>query len=104
MKRLRDILLTQYIGAITIGLILAQAINGFVNAFIQAAATYLAMQQARSVLTQPPEFSWRNFITSMVTVFLYSVICFALIRWLYSEGASETNEGSDNPPEEAQQS
>lgn len=103
MKRLRDILLTQYIGAITIGLVLAQSIFGFVNAFVQAGATYIALGQARSVMTTVPRFSWQNFITSMVTVSLYAVICFLLIRWLYAEQVPEPQEESGSPPEETQQ-
>jgi len=103
MKKLREILLTQYIGAITIGLVLAQSIFGFVNAFVQAGATYIALRQARSVMARVPGFSWQNFITSMVTVFLYAVICFLLIRWLYSDPAVEAKEDSASPSEATSQ-
>ena len=96
MKKLRDILLTQYIGAITIGLVLAQAIFGFVNACVQATATYIAIQKSRSVLDNTPAFSWANFITSMITVLLYLIIGLLLIRWLYSVAPPERE---DEPPQ-----
>src|ERR1700752_3082104 len=98
MRKLRDILLTQYIGAITIGLVLAQAIFGFVNAFVQAVATYIAIQKSRSVLGNTPTFSWANFITSMITVLLYVIISLPLIRWLYSGPTPESgDEASESP-------
>jgi hypothetical protein len=103
MNRLRDILLTQYIGAITIGMVLAQAVFGFVNAFVQVGATYLALRQARSVMGQVPEFSWHNFITSMVTVFLYAMICLGLIRWLYVEQVSKAGDTPEIAPEGTQE-
>ena len=42
MNRIREILLTQYIGAITIGLVLAQGIFVFVSSLVQAVATIQA--------------------------------------------------------------
>ena len=105
MNKIRDVLLTQYIGAITIGLVFAQAVFGFVNAFVQVGATYIAIQQARkSVFERVPTFSWHNFIISIVTVSLYVLICFLLIRWLYSETESETDHPTANSSEEPQQS
>jgi hypothetical protein len=40
MNRLREILQTQYIGAVAIGLVAAQALMGLVNTVVQAAAAY----------------------------------------------------------------
>ena len=89
MHKIREVLLTHYIGAITIGLVLAQAIFGFVNAWVQAAATYWTIQQARSVLGGGRTFSWTTLIASLVTVCLYLLVCFGLIRWLYFEPQGE---------------
>ena len=92
MARLREILLTQYIGAVMIGLVLAQAITAFVNAIVQSGAAYWAMEQSRSTLGTAPQFSWRNFIVSMVSVVLYVFISVALIRWLYAEPDTEADQ------------
>jgi hypothetical protein len=88
MNRIREVLLTQYIGAIAIGLVLAQGIFVFVNSLVQAVATFWALQQARGVLTESAPFSWHNLIASMITVVFYFLICLSLIRWLYSESTN----------------
>lgn len=102
MRNIREILLTQYIGAIAIGLILAQAVFNFVAALIQAGAAYIAIQQSKSVLVPPRSFSWNNLITSMVEACLYLGIGFALIRWLYASSPEEPDNSEDLPPESAQ--
>jgi ABC-type multidrug transport system permease subunit len=91
MRRLREILLTQYIGAVTIGLLLGQAISGFVNAIVQAGASYVAIRQTEGVFTASQQFSWKNLITSLISVTLYFLVSLALIRWLYAETTSETS-------------
>jgi hypothetical protein len=96
MDRIRDILLAHYIGAITIGLVLAQAIFGFVNALVQAITTYWALQQARGVMEQPRSYSLTNLIASLATVALYLLICFVLIRWLYFEAETESPHGEED--------
>ena len=89
MKKLREILVTQYIGAVTIGVALAQAISGFINAIVQAGAAYVAIRQSQSVLATSREFSWRNLIVSTIGVILYVLISMALIRWLYAGPSTE---------------
>jgi high-affinity Fe2+/Pb2+ permease len=96
MNKIRQILLTQHIGAITIGLILAQAVLGFVNALVQAGATYWAIQQAGSALTGSRDFSWTNLIAAMVSVALFLLICLWLIRWLYFESSLDAADSSDS--------
>jgi hypothetical protein len=89
MDRIREILLTQHIGAVAIGLIVAQAILTFVNALVQAGTTYWAIRQAGSLLAGTKGFSWTNLTASMVSVVLYLLICGWLIRWLYLEPSAE---------------
>ena len=97
MKRLREILLTQYIGAITIGFILAQAAIGFVSEITQTVAGYWVLQSQRSALGPSTSFPWANFLTSMVSIALNLVVGFLLIRWLYAEekGADGTTGESE---------
>ncbi len=103
MRNLREILLSQYIGAVAVGLILSQAVFVFINALVQAGATYWAILQTRSVLADVPEFSWKSLIASMITVALYLVVCFLSIRWLYSEPkASASDAGTDETGMEQQ--
>jgi hypothetical protein len=86
MKRVREILLTQYIGAITIGFIFAQAATHFINGITQVAAQYWTIQQDyRGVMGAPRSFPWASFIVSMSSVVLHLLVAFLLIRWLYAE-------------------
>jgi hypothetical protein len=93
MKRIREILLTQYIGAITVGFILAQATISFINELAGAVAEYWAIQQNRgSAIGAPTSFRWANFIVSMTSVALHLVVGFLLIRWLYAEDTTRSGD------------
>ena len=90
MIRLREILLTQYIGAIVIGYLAAQAFIGIANIATLPLRWYL---QGRNSVTQsvlfnekphPIPFPWDSTLSSVTTVLLYFVIAYGLTRWLYS--------------------
>jgi hypothetical protein len=85
MRRIREILLSQYIGAITVGFILAQAVIQFINEIAQAVLSYWVIQQTReSALSGARSFPWTNFIVSMASIALHLLFGFLLIRWLYA--------------------
>ena len=89
MHRIRELLLTQYIGAIVIGLVLSQAIISFVTAVLVPAAWYLAERSApRSVLgfSSPQPFNWDRFLLNLIAVALYVLVAYSLLRWLYQRG------------------
>jgi hypothetical protein len=94
MARLREILLTQYIGAVMIGLVLGQAITIFINTIVQSGAEYWIAQHSRSALGNATGFPWSTLIASLVRVSLYMVFCLGLIRWLY---AGLNGDITDNP-------
>jgi hypothetical protein len=83
MRRIREILLTDYIGAIAIGFISAQAILAFVGAFTTTAAFYVQERSHPGVLNRSAVFPWDNLIISFVSVGLYLAAAFLLARWLY---------------------
>ncbi len=102
MKRIREILLTQYIGAITIGFILGEATVRLVNELTNAVGTYWAIQQVReSVLGGPRSFPWTNFITAMVSVALQFLAGFLLLRWLYFEAEPRSEDDIEPPQDES---
>lgn len=72
MNRIHEILLTQYIGAIIIGFILAQGVFLFINSLVQAATSDCIWQQARGILTEGESLHWRTLISSMITAFCSS--------------------------------
>ena len=103
MNRLREILLTQHIGAVAIGLVAGQILMGLVNTVVQTGAAYFATRQSESVLGQRREFSWQTPILSLISISLEILICIALIRWLYTEpnvSAPEVPNGEDGLPNE----
>lgn len=105
MRRLREILLTQYIGAITIGLILAQGIIGLIRVVVEPLDWYVRTGDSQgsvlfSAKAPRPLFPWEGFILGVVDFLLYFVVCYLMVRWLY--GNSEDS-GVDDPlatPEE----
>jgi hypothetical protein len=93
MKRIREILLTQYIGAITVGFIFAQAAIHFINEIALAFAQYWTIQQDQgSAMGAPRSFPWANFTVSMASVALHLLVGFLLIRWLYAEGKTQSGD------------
>lgn len=89
MTRLREILLKQYIGAIVIGYIAAQAFIGIANIAALPLRWYL---QGRNPATQsvlfnekphPIPFPWDSTLSALTTVLLYFAIAYGLTHWLY---------------------
>lgn len=95
MQKIREILLTQYIGAVMIGLVLAQGVSALVNGITQSGAEYWVAQHTRSAFANAPEFSWRGLLISAIRVLLYLVISLALIRWLYGGSDNETHDSAE---------
>ncbi|MGB8013962.1 MAG: hypothetical protein WCF68_20275 [Terriglobales bacterium] len=85
MKRIREILLTQYIGAITIGIIFAQATIQFIDDIALGAMRYWTPEEFQgSAVGVARSFPWANFIVPLAAVVLQLIVGFLLIRWLYS--------------------
>jgi len=103
VRRIRELLLAQYIGAIVIGLVLSQAITSFVTAVLVPAAWYLAERSApRSVFgfSSPQPFNWDRFVLNLIGVGLYLSVAYLLLRWLYLRGEDRI-EPIDEPAVEA---
>jgi ABC-type sulfate transport system permease component len=86
MRRLRAILLTDYIGAILIALLASQAIIVFFAALVQQISYYTHF--AEHSLTGPAYRSshWEPVLTSLVRIVLYLLTAYLLVRWLYGSG------------------
>ena len=106
MKRLREVFLTQYIGAITIGFVLAQMVTAVVSGIVQIGVNYSwANREPSSVMggTASVAFPWKTLIYVLVTAVLELLIAFLLIRWLYGADESDSAQGVQPPTEEAPQ-
>jgi Kef-type K+ transport system membrane component KefB len=95
MRRIREIFLTQYIGAIVIGMLVVQAIAGAISLFMQPIIWYTQGRDSRSVMESAlPPFPWSKLLPSAITVALYVIVSYWLLAWLYrtEEGMSVTDE------------
>jgi len=85
ISKLREILLTQYIGSILIALLLMQAVIEAILRVVRIASWFTSQSHSRSLLSGSPtsEFPWDGLVFSLVTMALYSVTGYALARWLF---------------------
>ena len=88
MRRIRELLRTQYIGAIVIGMLVAQAMVGIVSLLIQPVIWYQQSRGARSVLPGASPFPWSNLLPLTLTVILYLLVAYLFLAWVYSRNAA----------------
>ena len=84
MKRIRQMLLDNYVGAIAIGFIFAQAVFQFINILIQLGTEAWARQQGDRSLSASPYFNWSQFLMTLASVLLNAGAGVVLLYWLYS--------------------
>jgi len=87
MKKVREILLNEYIGAITIGLLLAQALGGVISTILQPMITYLENRSRPSSIFAPAPsiFNWPSLIINIISIILHLLVAFLLFMWLYGK-------------------
>jgi len=99
MKRIRQMLLDNYIGAIAIGFIFAQAVFQFINTLIQLGTEAWARQLGDRSLSVSPYFNWSQFLMTLASVLLNLGAGVVLLYWLYS-GTVAPNEAEEGEPQE----
>jgi len=98
VEKLREILLTQYIGSILVALIACNAVITLTTSLVRDVFWVINDQRTRSVLgSSHPPFAWDNLIYSAATTLLYLAIAYSLARWLYPGAVVETDEASEEP-------
>ena len=107
-SKLREILLTQYIGSILIALLALQAAVEFVTRAVRTGFWIFNNRHSDSVLggSSDAPFPWDNLIFSAVTFALYLLTAYALARWLYPAAVPITQVATDDesPPHQPEQS
>ncbi len=82
MKRVREILLTDYIGAITIAFLITNGVFSFIGGIAIVAANYL--RHYRSVLEEARGgLNWEILVSPALTLILSLGTAFLLAKWLY---------------------
>lgn len=100
MKRLREILANEYIGAIAIGFLLFQVFGALISAILQPIATYIETRSRPQSIFAPAQsiFNWPQIVISITSMVLYLLVAFLLTYWLYfkkePEPASGTSTGN----------
>lgn len=84
-SKLREVLLTQYIGSILIALLVWQAAFEVITTAVRAGFWISNHHHTESVFggSSRTPFPWDNLVFSAVTVALYLLTGYSLARWLY---------------------
>lgn len=85
MKRLREILANEYIGAIAIGFLLFQVFATLISTILQPIATYIETRSRPQSLFAPAHsiFNWPQIVLSITSMVLHLLVAFLLTYWLY---------------------
>jgi hypothetical protein len=86
MRKVRQILLTEYIGAIIIGFLLAQALAATISTIVQSISLYLEGRSRSSDFGGPRGFEFGALVPPAISVILEVLTAFILIYWLYWSG------------------
>ena len=101
MIRIREIFLTQYIGAIVIGMLVSQALMNAISLLMEPLVWYEQTHARQSVMNTSQSFPWSNLLRPAITIALYVVVSYALLSWLYPpQRSSVVNEESEKLPDE----
>ena len=85
MNQIREILRTQFVGAITIGFLLAQGIGRLIGTGMDPLIWYLEQNKRFDRYLQPTPFSWPSLAIEFVHALLYLLVSFGLTVWIYWE-------------------
>ena len=99
-SKLREILLTQYIGSILVALLVWQAAIEVVTTAVRTGFWISSHSHSESVFggSSSTPFPWDNLIFSAVTVALYSLTAYGLARWLYPTTLPAAKEEPESEP------
>ena len=103
-SKLREVLLTQYIGAFLIALMLWQAAVEIVTRIVHI-GYWLPRMHAPSVLSDHSldPFRWDGLVLTIVSVTIYVAAGYSLARWLYPLQVPAATSKSEMLPGEARE-
>jgi ABC-type spermidine/putrescine transport system permease subunit I len=103
--KLREILLTQYIGSILVALLVLQATIELITTAVRTGFWFSNHRHTESVFggSSSSPFPWDSLIYAAVTIALYLLTAYGLARWLYpaaspiAQGEAESDSSLDQP-------
>lgn len=90
LEKMREVLLTQYIGAILIALLVFQSALDIVAQIVRSGYWWWYSQShRRTLLGDPsePQYRWDNLILTFFQIGLYLLVAYWLTEWLYPQKA-----------------
>ena len=82
IQRIKQVLLTQYIGAIIVAFLAVQGIAVLITIPVQILAN-VAMSRQRGVLYRGIAYDWGNAAPPLVSAALHLLIAYLLLWWLF---------------------
>ncbi|HUM05366.1 MAG TPA: hypothetical protein VLT90_07885 [Terriglobales bacterium] len=98
LGKLREVLLTQYIGAFLIALLVWQGAIDIISQIIRSG--YWAFYTRRASVYgdySRQQYRWDNLAITIVSVALYLLVAYGLARWLYPQLAPKTTDEPEAP-------
>jgi hypothetical protein len=98
-RKIREILLTQYIGSILVALLLWQAAIEVITTAVRTGFWFSNHRHTESVFggSSSSPFPWDTLIFAAVTVALYLLMAYGLARWLFPAVARPAQDGNETP-------
>lgn len=96
MRTIREILLTEYIGAILVALLLADAISTLFTILVTQLSIHLH-PPPQMVLDRMPSPSY-SILAAFIKIALYLLSAYLLGRWLYGKHPATTSESASPLP------
>lgn len=87
--KLREVLLTQYIGAFLIALLVWQALGEVISQIVRSGYWFYYSQRSLATYSRG-QYRWDTLVLSAVKVTIYLVVAYALGTWLYRPETPQT--------------
>ena len=99
MKRIREILRNEYIGAIAIGFLLFQVFATVINTIMQPIVTCVENRgRPQSIFASHPIFNWQQIMISGISIVLNLLVALLLLYWLYRAKQPQPGASSEDRP------
>ncbi len=106
IQRIKQVLLTQYIGAIVIAFLGTDAVLNVIRIVAQIVEDPIVARVNRQSVLYPPvtRWTWGVLVPTAVTAVLQLLTAYLLFRWLYlrNQRAAQASDGEDEPSTESQ--
>lgn len=95
MRTIREILLTEYIGAILVALLAVDALSTLINAAVKMVAYHIyASKLDASIIDSHRMSTAYSLLETLTRIGLFLLTAYLLVRWLYPEHLAASTRGT----------